>query len=135
MATSVVENLDFTNIDRLTCSVDQYRPNDPNDNINPIDSNGEMQNKSNSEMENIHDNSNPKRAGRFQQVVHAYLAFEGRHYQDISKYVPTLEEKRDFVVRRSYILIEHNIRVTHCKLCYLIPVLYHFIDRYYKFSS
>ena len=94
MATAVVENLDFTCVDRFGVECD--------DKENSNDSNGS---KTKSEEEDSIDDlkkiedSNLKRGGRFQQVVHEYLGFGGHIRMDIPRSVSTpQEDEKDYVV-------------------------------------
>ena len=89
MSTAVVENLDFTTIDRFGNISNE-------DNINA--NNMKLGDKTNDCTLTTNENSNLKRGGRFQQVNHAYLGFGGHIRTDIPKIMPTQEDKTDFVV-------------------------------------
>ena len=89
MATAVIENLDFTNSNRFKADRIDENANSGEENEEMID--GECVLKKGEE-------SNRKRGGRFQQVVHNYLGFGGPISTDFPKSGTTQEERRDFVV-------------------------------------
>ena len=98
MATAVVENLDFTCVDRF--GID-YDDKENSDNSNRDKSESE-DNDSINDLKKIED-SNLKRGGRFQQVVHEYLGFGGHIRMDIPRSVSTPQEDgKDYVVLYMY---------------------------------
>ena len=95
MATAVVENLDFTCVDRFGIECDD-KENSKSSNINKNDC---TEDDITDDLKKIED-SNLKRGGRFQQVVHEYLGFGGHIRMDISRSVSTpQEDEKDYVVR------------------------------------
>lgn len=91
MATAVVENLDFTCVDRF--GIDKENSNNSN-----RDKSESEDNDSINDLKKIED-SNLKRGGRFQQVVHEYLGFGGHIRMDIPRSVSTPQEDgKDYVV-------------------------------------
>ena len=94
MATAVVENLDFTCVNRFGI---EYDEEENSDNYNRDKSESE-DNDSIDDLKKIED-SNLKRGGRFQQVVHEYLGFGGHIRMDIPRSVSTPQEDgKDYVV-------------------------------------
>ena len=95
MGTAVVENLDYTNIDRF-----ERRPNDENANIGENNKSGQFKYGSSAlqaEVNTLPDNLQKNR-GRFKQVAHAYLGFSGAKFRDHPKQLLNSDENRDFVV-------------------------------------
>ena len=103
MATAVIENLDFTNIDRF-----EICPNDENANVDEVDIGETIQNKDNPFYFGT---SSRKRGGRFKQVVHAFLGFGGGTHTDHSKGAPIPEKTRDFMVFYYCINILYSILI------------------------
>ena len=86
MSTAVVENLEFTCVDQFGTEYDD-KENVNGSDIDSID-----------DLKKIED-SNLKRGGRFQQVVHEYLGFGGHIRMEIPRSISTpQEDARDYVV-------------------------------------
>ena len=95
MATAVVENLDFTCVDRFGIECDDNE-NSKSPNIGKNECADE---DLTDDLKKIED-SNLKRGGRFQQVVHEYLGFGGHIRMDIPRSISTpQEDEKDYVVR------------------------------------
>ena len=104
MATAVVENLDFTCVDRFGIESDDKE----NSTRSNISRNKCAEEDITDDLKKIED-SNLKRGGRFQQVVHEYLGFGGHIRMDIPRSVSTpQEDEKDYVVRS---LPSHLLRI------------------------
>ena len=104
MATAVVENLDFTCVDRFGIESDDKE----NSTRSNISQNKCAEEDITDDLKKIED-SNLKRGGRFQQVVHEYLGFGGHIRMDIPRSVSTpQEDEKDYVVRY---LPSHLLRI------------------------
>ena len=93
MVTAVVENLDFTNVDRF-----EICPNDENTNANDTDRVEATLNKEESFVFEMNDGSTRQCGGRFKQIVHAYLGFGGGTHTNLPRSATLAEEARDYVV-------------------------------------